>query len=78
MWESAVKVGGVAGVLARLLILTGCRRSEIMELERKELGKDAIELSGKPTGGRAIQRSIRRPRFWEVRSIIVSRVRKTS
>jgi integrase len=49
VWESAVKVGGVAGALARLLILTGCRRNEIMGLERKELGTEAIELPGKRT-----------------------------
>ena len=44
LWRAAVDVGGVAGRLARLLVLTGARRSEIMRLERSELSKDAINL----------------------------------
>jgi len=48
-WEAAVGAGGAAGALVRMLILTGCRRNEIMRLARDEITADAIELPGTRT-----------------------------
>ena len=44
LWRKAVEVGGGAGALVRLLILTGCRRDEIARLTWNEITADAIEL----------------------------------
>lgn len=44
VWQSAIAAKGVASTLTRLLILTGCRRSEIMELERREVTDAEIVL----------------------------------
>lgn len=48
-WEAANTAGGAAGGLVKMLILTGCRRSEIMRLARDEITTNAIELSGART-----------------------------
>jgi integrase len=49
VWESADKIGGPAGALAKLLILTGCRRREITHLEWQEITDRAIELPSERT-----------------------------
>jgi integrase len=49
VWNAAVRVNGATGHLTRLLILTGCRRHEITDLERKEVGDDAITLPASRT-----------------------------
>ena len=46
VWRSADAAGGTIGALVKLLLLTGCRRSEILQLERSELKPDSIELPG--------------------------------
>ena len=38
----------------RLLALTGCRRSEVLNLRWRDIGKDAINLSDSKTGPRAV------------------------
>jgi integrase len=48
-WEAADRVGGPAGALVKLLILTGARRNEITELSRDEIKTDGIELAGERT-----------------------------
>jgi integrase len=47
-WEAAA-VGGAAGALIRLLILSGARRNEITELARDEIAAETIELQGHRT-----------------------------
>ena len=44
VWRAADETRGPYGTLAKLLILTGCRRNEIAKLEPGELRADAIEL----------------------------------
>jgi integrase len=44
IWHKANEVGGPSGALIKLLILTGCRKTEIAALERSELTADAIVL----------------------------------
>jgi len=48
-WEAADAEGGPAGILVKLLILTGARRNEITELARDEIKAVAIELPGERT-----------------------------
>lgn len=48
-WEAADAEGGPAGILVKLLMLTGARRNEITELARDEIKAEAIELSGERT-----------------------------
>jgi integrase len=48
-WEAADAEGGRAGILVKLLMLTGARRNEITELARDEIKSEAIELSGERT-----------------------------
>jgi integrase len=48
VWKAADAAGSF-GRLVKMLILTGCRRNEIAELFRDELGDDAIELPGERT-----------------------------
>ena len=48
-WHAADQAGGPHGALAKLLILTGCRRDEIASLQRRELNGDAIILPGERT-----------------------------
>ena len=48
-WEAANVVGGAAGALIKLLILSGTRRNEITELARDEISIDTIELQGNRT-----------------------------
>ena len=38
----------------RLLALTGCRRSEVLDLRWREIGKDALILTDSKTGPRAV------------------------
>ena len=38
----------------RLLALTGCRRSEVLNLRWRDIGKDAIDLTDSKTGPRAV------------------------
>ena len=38
----------------RLLALTGCRRSEVLNLRRRDIGEDAIRLPDSKTGPRAV------------------------
>ena len=38
----------------RLLALTGCRRSEVLDLRRRDIGEDAIDLADSKTGPRAV------------------------
>jgi integrase len=40
VWHAAVEVNGTYGALVRLLLLTGCRRSEIAELQADEITHD--------------------------------------
>jgi integrase len=49
VWQAADQIGGSAGALAKLLILTGCRRREITHLERQEITERAIELPSERT-----------------------------
>jgi integrase len=49
VWQVANRVGGANGALAKLLILTGFRRSEISHLEWSEIAGDRIELSAART-----------------------------
>ncbi len=46
-WPEAVNAN-------RLLALTGCRRSEVLNLRWRDIGKDAINLSDSKTGPRAV------------------------
>jgi integrase len=48
-WAAADAVGGAAGALVKLLILSGARRNEMTELARDEITPDAIELPGDRT-----------------------------
>jgi integrase len=48
-WQAADAAGGAVGALVKLLILTGGRRNEMMELARDEIKADAIELPGERT-----------------------------
>ncbi len=38
----------------RLLALTGCRRSEVLNLRWRDIGDDALNLAGSKTGPRAV------------------------
>jgi integrase len=49
VWRNADSAGGGVGALVKLLLLTGCRRSEITKLERSEIKANSIELDGKRT-----------------------------
>jgi integrase len=49
VWLAADKAGGSAGALVKLLMLSGCRRNEMLALERTEIKADAIELSAERT-----------------------------
>jgi integrase len=49
MWRAADKVSGRVGAFVKLLILTGCRKSEIGALEWAEITTDAIELAAERT-----------------------------
>ena len=49
VWQTADTAGGAAGALVKMLVLTGCRRNEIMRLARDEITADAIELPGART-----------------------------
>jgi integrase len=40
LWAAAASLGGPFGALVKLLVLTGQRRSEVAEMERRELGDD--------------------------------------
>jgi integrase len=49
VWRAADAAGQQFGALVKLLLLTGCRRNEIAELQWSEVGTDAIELPGERT-----------------------------
>lgn len=54
--ESAGRIGGPAAAAIRLLVLTGCRRNEVLELQWNDIDRTAGELrirDGK-TGGRMV------------------------
>jgi integrase len=54
VWKAATAAGGPPGALVKLLILTGCRRTEITHLEWTEVGDKAITIPGSRTkNGRA-------------------------
>ncbi len=54
VWRAATVAGGPPGALVKLLILTGCRRTEITHLQWSEIGDEAITISGERTkNGRA-------------------------
>ena len=38
----------------RLLALTGCRRSEVLDLQWRDIGKDTLNLRDSQTGPRAV------------------------
>jgi integrase len=48
-WQAADAAGGAVGALVKLLMLTGARRNEMMELARDEITADAMELPGERT-----------------------------
>jgi integrase len=48
-WEAADSAGGAVGAVVKMLILTGCRRNEVMGLSRDEITAEAIELPGTRT-----------------------------
>jgi len=49
VWLAADKAGGPYGALTKLLLLTGARRAEIAELQRRELNGAAINLPAERT-----------------------------
>ena len=53
LWQKASEINGRFGAFIKLLLLTGCRRREIGDLEWAEVGEDAIRLPATRTKTKA-------------------------
>ena len=53
-YEARRPSSNVQGDIIRLLLLTGCRKSEILNLQWREVGNDTLELEDSKTGPRQV------------------------